>query len=270
MTTPLDADACWDEVHLLDPDEVYLVATTPRTGSTLLCEALRDTHRLGVPFEYFNPETMRRFAARIGVPRPRPRARLAQLRRRMHHHPASRRPTSWLTEGSVRSYVRWLTTHRTSATGSFASKVHRDELDHLTTGAGVDVFELLRPRRVVWLRRADSTRQAISLYRARATSVWHSTDGPVGRPDPPFDAEGLRATIAEVEADDARWAQELASRALPVHQITYEELVVDQEAVLAECFTFLGAPGTPVPASRLERVADEVTEEWVERLAAAR
>ena len=34
----------------------YAICTTARTGSTLLCEALRSTCALGNPFEFFYPD----------------------------------------------------------------------------------------------------------------------------------------------------------------------------------------------------------------------
>ncbi|MCP4417029.1 MAG: hypothetical protein GY805_10425 [Chloroflexi bacterium] len=33
----------------------YLICATPRSGSTLLCEALRNTNLAGNPDEYFGP-----------------------------------------------------------------------------------------------------------------------------------------------------------------------------------------------------------------------
>ncbi|MGZ4331338.1 MAG: Stf0 family sulfotransferase, partial [Solirubrobacteraceae bacterium] len=35
------------------PVKAYLVCATPRSGSTLLCEMLRETGRAGVPLEHF-------------------------------------------------------------------------------------------------------------------------------------------------------------------------------------------------------------------------
>ncbi|MGZ4261677.1 MAG: Stf0 family sulfotransferase, partial [Solirubrobacteraceae bacterium] len=35
------------------PTKAYLVCATPRSGSTLLCEMLRETGRAGVPLEHF-------------------------------------------------------------------------------------------------------------------------------------------------------------------------------------------------------------------------
>lgn len=266
MATPVDASAHWDSTHLIDPERTYLVATTPRTGSTWLCDALRDTGRLGAPFEYFNTVAFARFADRIGVPRPRPRARVLQLRNRMHHQPLGRQLTTWRTPASMRSYVRWLQAHRVSANGTFGSKLHRDEQQRVLASTGLDVFDLVGARRVVWLRRHDRTRQAISLYRARATNRWHTTDGPTGRPQPAFDADAIRTTVAELTAEDDEWAEELARRRLPVHQIHYEDLTTDRDAVLSACFSFLGCPGTPVPAPTLGKVSDDTTDDWVERL----
>ena len=45
-----------------------MIASAPRTGSTLLTGALRSTGRLGVPAEYLNPEMISAWANEWGIP----------------------------------------------------------------------------------------------------------------------------------------------------------------------------------------------------------
>ncbi|MCA9930706.1 MAG: hypothetical protein KC419_19610, partial [Anaerolineales bacterium] len=40
---------------MADPTISYMICATPRSGSTLLCEALRNTGLAGNPDEYFGP-----------------------------------------------------------------------------------------------------------------------------------------------------------------------------------------------------------------------
>ena len=49
------------------PTHRFLILAEPRSGSTLLVEALRNSGVAGVPFEYLNPRYVERWAARMGI-----------------------------------------------------------------------------------------------------------------------------------------------------------------------------------------------------------
>ena len=51
------------------PGRTYVVASTPRTGSTLLCRLLWDLGCAGAPKEYLNPMQMRDWEVRLGESR---------------------------------------------------------------------------------------------------------------------------------------------------------------------------------------------------------
>src|SRR5262245_60646267 len=50
-------DPALDLAHEGPPRLVYIVAATPRSGSTLLCRELWSTGLLGAPYEYLNAES---------------------------------------------------------------------------------------------------------------------------------------------------------------------------------------------------------------------
>ena len=56
-----------DGTRLQPPRAPYLVCSTPRSGSSLLCDALALTGRMGAPIEYFNPDHRRALSERWGI-----------------------------------------------------------------------------------------------------------------------------------------------------------------------------------------------------------
>ena len=120
-------------------DVVYVVCTTMRSGSGLLCHGLRGTGLAGVPAEYFHP---------------RQRARLAER---------------WRCSDTTAGYIRELRARRSGPNGVFGLKLHShqmrnlDALDSLLPGAGY-----------VRLRRRDIDAQAVSLWTALQTRQFYS------------------------------------------------------------------------------------------------
>jgi trehalose 2-sulfotransferase len=267
--TPFYVSSEWDQPGPFVPERSFLIATVPRTGSSLVAGVLRATEALGVPFEYFNPIALGAFGARFGVPKPTVHARVVQQRRKRAGKSDWRRFTE-ARPGSVPAYIDRLHQYRSSATGAFGLKLHWEQMRRFEKDSRVNLLDLLAPRQVVFMTRRDHERQAISFYRARRTKVWSaptSGEGPTAKkPEATFDATAIREAVQRIEQVEASWRAELARRGLPVHEVVYEDVDTDYEPVLRECFRFLGEPDLAVPEQHLERQADEVTEEWVMRL----
>src|SRR5262249_13182638 len=86
------------------PTTFYMVASTPRSGSTYLCYQLWGTGQLGAPQEYFNYNSlMLEMAVRLGTT-------------------------------NIHDYVRRLFEIRTSANGVFAFKAHWSHFQLLRLG----------------------------------------------------------------------------------------------------------------------------------------
>ncbi len=130
------------------------------------------------------------------------------------------------------------------------------------------IYELLRPK-YIWLRRRDAVRQAISLYRATATDVWHWHAGqPRPSACPPFDATRIAECRQQVEAANEQWAEWFAENEIEPLELWYEEVVAQPlDAILTVCrHTGVDAAGLPPPASDLCVMRDAVTETWLRRM----
>jgi LPS sulfotransferase NodH len=247
----------------------YLVCATPRSGSTLLCETLAETGVAGDPEEFFEavPAT--------GVPR-RPLdyleglddAAALALIERAPPHPAP--PYSDLrTVGSYAEHLERVREWGTTPNGVFGAKImwaHLEDLarqlDSHDLSALVDeVFD--RPR-LVWVRRADTVRQAVSLWRAMQTQSWRAeNEHDAGEPRYSFAA--LRHLVELLTAHDAAWERFFAAKRADVLTVGYDDLSTDLAGVLARTLDHIGvaAPDGALDAlPRLRRQADQRSDAW--------
>ena len=247
----------------------YLVCATPRSGSTLLCKTLADTGVAGDPEEFFEavPAT--------GVPR-RPLDYLSGLDdpealaliEGAPPHPAP----AYSDLRAVGSYPEHLERARgwgTTPNGVFGAKIMWAHLEDLARQLDSDdlravvdtVFD--RPR-LVWVRRADTVRQAVSLWRAMQTQSWRAENEPdAGEPQYSFAA--LRHLVELLGAHDAAWGRFFDSAGADVLTIAYDDLASDLAGVLERTLEHIGvAPpdGALEALPRLRRQADERSDAW--------
>jgi LPS sulfotransferase NodH len=251
----------------------YLVCATPRSGSTLLCEALGETGVAGRPLEFFEavPET--------GVPR-RPLDYLAGLEdtaalaliERAPPHP----PPPYSDLRGVSDYAQHLETvlrTGTTANGVFGAKIMWAHLVDLARQLGRDDLHALvddvfgRPR-FVWVRRRDTVRQAVSLWRAMQTQSWRADDesGAEAR----YSYAALDHLVRLLAAHDAAWERFFAGADGAVLTVTYEEVAADLGAALRRTLDHIGitpAVGALEALPSMRRQADERSDAWAEAYA---
>jgi LPS sulfotransferase NodH len=238
------------------PTRAYLVASTPRSGSGLLCRGLAAAPGAGSPLEYFNP---------------------------VHRELLTGR---WGTRDGLAGYVRDLYARRTTPAGVFAAKLHWDQLAALRAEAlGLPAAEpeyaldggflerLFPGARFVRTIRLDVDRQAISLWFALHTGTWSLAAGgvPAGREAVPYDYEGIEGCRRWIESAEVHWDRFLRHNRIEPLVVVYEELVAAYEPTLERVLRAVapGARHAPRdPATR--RLGDEHSERMVERLLAER
>jgi LPS sulfotransferase NodH len=250
----------------------YLVCATPRSGSTLLCETLRETGVAGNPLEFFEalPET--------GEPR-RPLDYLAgvddpeviELIAGAPPHPAP-----WYSDlRGIAAYEQHLERVRewgTTANGVFGTKIMWAHLEDLGRRLGAaDLHELVDSvfdaPRLIWVRRTDTVRQAVSLWRAMQTQSWRA-ENETATGEPRYSYAALRHLVALLEAHDAAWERFLAAVEPRVLALTYEEIATDPGAAVRRTLAHIGverAEPREVPVMR--RQADGRSDHWADRYA---
>jgi LPS sulfotransferase NodH len=250
----------------------YLVCATPRSGSTLLCETLRRTGVAGNPLEFFEalPET--------GVPR-HPLDYLAGLEdpdalALIEHAPPPEAPPYSDLRGcsGYREHLDKVRAAGTTPNGVFGAKImwaHLVDLGRQLGAGDLDalVDDVFDHPRFVWVRRQDTVRQAVSLWRAMQTQSWRAENEPGGG-EPQYSYAALHHLVEMLADHDRAWERFLGRRA-NVLTLTYEEIASGIGDVLERTLTHLGvAPDAAVDAlPTMRRQADERSQEWAEAYA---
>lgn len=229
----------------------YIIASTLRTGSYLLCEGLYETHVAGSPVEAFCPDNRAGFCRRWELP----------------------------SDADFATYFRGVIENGTTWNGVFGVKIHRHHLEHLArecslAGDPDRVLPCLFPRaNYIYLRRRNLRAQAISCFRAETTNEWwriRDVVNPRAREAPPvFDAARILQLEKILRLQDNAWKRFFAAEKIEPLQMDYETLWHDYRNEIARALAFIGqdaALAATLPDPRLVRQADSTTEEWCRML----
>jgi trehalose 2-sulfotransferase len=248
------------------PDRAYLVLATARSGSTLLCETLRETGVAGRPlehFEVFAPTSLPRQPREyfLGVTDPEIVGLLAPLQ---PGTPAVETPDEWwariLREGTGENGV-W---------GGKLMWAHTDDLlrrVHGLKGLGdadlaTALRTLLSEPDLIFMVREDKVAQAVSLWRAVQTETWRGRDDP-NRATYRFAA--IHHLREQLERDEAAWRAWLAGNNLEHYEVRYSDLAANPRRVVAGVLRYLGLPSEPPGEPPVQRQSDSRSAEWAAR-----
>ena len=242
----------------------YIICTAPRTGSTLLAEALKATGCAGRPAEYFD----------------------------IHAH----NEQYWIRTLGIRNdaeYIEKVVEAGTTSNGVFGLKVHFHQLravhakllaaaqSQKVNGPAMSVEALLRARfgepRYIWLMRRNKVAEAISYYRAAKTGLWRSLSAEAAHRNAmdaalAFDFAAIDQYVRLVEDFDRGWESYFRQHRLKVLALCYEDLVKDYESTVRAVLNYLGiaTQGLSIDPPRLGRQADTRSNEWERRYIAMR
>lgn len=236
----------------------YVVASLPRTGSTLLCRALWDTGLVGAPKEYLNPMQIRDWEVRLG-----------SVTSRVRHRPL-RGPLlalvgrSW-SRGRLEDHVQRVMERRTGPGGWFGLKLHRHHLERWVPDG--DLEALLGPIRWIFVTREDHVAQAVSWYRALQTGRWASHQRALLPPI--YDRRGIEGRLRRIREQQVAWERLFEERGIAPLRVTYEALDADLVGEIRRVLTYLEVPHPQrLPAPGLARQADPVNAAWIRRFRA--
>jgi LPS sulfotransferase NodH len=223
----------------------YIVAATPRTGSSLLCEGLSATGVAGFPDEVFAPHLREIWREHFGLDE----------------------------SVGISQYVDAALRYGTSGNGVTAFKIHAMHVPGLAWELGSapgEVLPLLLPdARFINIVRRDRRAQALSWFRANETDEWFRLGDAPAPPPPALDLDAVRELEASIDHQQAEWREYFAERRITPLTIEYESLVGHYRGEVARALDFLGLPplgAAAIPQPRLARQADSVTTDWRRRL----
>lgn len=232
----------------------YLVCASPRSGSTLLCESLRDTFEAGRPAEYFDnrPHVDARYKGKFGVDND------------ADYLDAVIADAS-TGNGVCGLKVHW---HQRLTMERVVRAAHRREALSCPDLSLID-YQSKRFGQVrrIWLRRRDHVAQAVSLYRATRSDFWHLAPGKQA----PKELDQLEYSFKDLDylvhacfRYDTSWGKYFEENQLPVMTVYYEDFVADHRGTLASVLDYLGlhSASKSVVAPPLARLSGRTSREW--------
>lgn len=241
--------------------QAYVICTSPRSGSTLLCKLLAATGQAGNPKSYFHEPDLDAWQIYLGLET----KRFATDKDRL---------TALL--GAARE-------KGSSGTGIFGLRLQRRSFDFLFQQLGTlhpgkmplaAKFEAVFGKTLfIHLTRTDKVAQAVSFIKASQTGLWHKApDGtelerlaPPG--EPVYDRDQIRAQADLMESYDLFWADWFETERIDPMRITYAELSGCPQKVTGDILEKLGqdaaqAGNIEVPVAKL---SDGLNAAWIER-----
>ena len=234
----LNAEFDLSPPHQEPPAHTYVVCSTPRTGSTLLCRLLGQTGTMGLPMEYFNPHLHLRF-----------------LRRRFG-------------SDDVATIARTLMAVRSTPNGCFGFKAHYDQFARF--GAQRRPHFVFPELKYVFVTRDDLLAQAISYSRALLSGEW--TRAGEGAQATPFDKQHILACLDYISSRNRMWETYFSVCGIRPMRLGYEQLCADPGGAIDAVCRHVGVEaGMPVDtgATGLCVQRDEVSAEWARQITEA-
>jgi LPS sulfotransferase NodH len=242
------------------PLRTILICTHPRSGSTLLGEALYFAGGMGCPLEYFHAGFRPALAARWGC------TGLSDYGRAVHR---------WRTDASGTLSVKLFWRDVAELAGELKpgrfDDLHQRPPEATTPDMYREIAELLAPlfpaAHYIHLVRRDRVRQAVSAAAAVQTGIWRQIPQMGERTEvapPSFDFATIERLIAYADFCHRHWRGFFAAIGAAPHSLFYEDLTRDHDASVKAVLDHLGSTAA-VPPVRMKRQSDGRNEAMVLR-----
>lgn len=220
------------------PAVKYMIAMTPRSGSSYLCDVLGQTQRLGAPGEFLASSVV-----------------------------ASNRSRAVATD-SPDEYVELMLRRGRTANGVSGFKTSWFQFKSFTTVMrSPQVFSAYK---VIYLTRRHLAAQAVSLYRMTSTrvshtNIEHSSTQLEALEALPYDYDKIKSWHKHLLAQEQGWQDYFAQHSIHPLCITYEDIDADVGAVCRRIAAYLGRPkaAASIPTTSVFRkLAGRPSVEW--------
>lgn len=239
----------------------YIICTSPRSGSTLLCKLLAATGVAGRPESYFHAPSIASWLEYFDLPN----------------------DDTIPQRHILRSIFQAAVDQGRNSSDIFALRLQRHSVDFFLQNLAV-----LHPEQpndatrfhaafgrilFIHLTRLDKVEQAISYLKAHQSGLWHkAADGSelerLSAPKPlVYDAQAIRQNHQDMTAFDVAWKDWFTKEQIKPLCITYEALAADPVGSLAQILETLGQNpnfATSVMPG-VAKLADETCNNWAAR-----
>jgi LPS sulfotransferase NodH len=188
----------------------YLIALTPRSGSSWLTELLAATRLAGNPEEWFNHNSLE------GI---------------LKNYKCS----------NLEDYLKCIKGHQSTPNGWFGVEASFFQFNLVLEHTPFEkIFQ--ENLKVIYLTRNDFISQGISLYKAVETGVFHSFQGDRSSQECQYDPKKLEYWILHILYQEYYWERFFTQKQINPLRISYEELVKDTNETVQKIFCYLNIP----------------------------
>ncbi len=225
-----------------DPRSRYIIAMTPRSGSTYLCDVIKQTRRLGKPQEILGA---------IAV-----------------SHRITKTMPGRTTDEYLRNGIRIARTAN-NVSGLKASWFQFEKFTEVMAGK-----HYLKGFKYVYLTRRDLAAQAVSLYKAASSEVFHSHVSPseaaLAKLDAlDYDYHAIKGWYDHIVAQEKGWQRYFFEHRIYPYCLSYEDIEEDILMVLKRLAMYVSVnPDNiqlPTEPSAIQKLRDDRSREWTQR-----
>ncbi|HVW56824.1 MAG TPA: Stf0 family sulfotransferase [Rhizobiaceae bacterium] len=239
----------------------YMICTSPRIGSTLLCKMLTATGVAGKPDSYFFGTSLEAWLDDLGIV-----------------------PEEAADEHEIlKAAFRAAHVKGRNGTDVFGLRMQRHSFEFFC-----EKLAVLHPGRLtdrerfrqafgstlfLHLTRPDKIGQAVSYLKAQQTGLWHvapngsELERLAPHREPRYDREAIRACVETMSAYDRDWNDWFAREGIEPLRISYDDLSADPIETLRHVLEQLGLDQAAVDGVTpgVRKLADGTNREWVAR-----
>lgn len=231
----------------MKPAISYIIASTQRSGTHLLCSILRSTGTAGSPDEFFLSKPGETWEKRSGAP-----SRDRYIERVLQDNTGA--------NGVFGAVVMWSYFER-------MLQMLQEIREHNTFSGAELIAELFTRPKYIWMRRRNRVEQAVSWAVACQTGVWAQIVGTTPRPDatPKFDFKVIDEWCNRIAAHEANWANYFRENQIEPLVLYYEDVVASHRTAAERVLQFLALPlphRMEIPAPAIEKQANEISAQW--------
>jgi trehalose 2-sulfotransferase len=239
----------------------YVICTSPRSGSTLLCTLLASTGKSGKPESYFHRPEISDWLDRFGIS-PNPAASQRDVLSDIFH--------AAIAQGN-------------GGTGVFGMRLQRHSFDFF-----IQKLAMLHPHfqtdkqrfqaafghtLFVYLTRPDKVDQAVSHVKAQQTGLWHmATDGTElerlsVHQEPVYNSAEIQSCYEKFVAYDQQWDEWFRREGIDPFRISYDQLSLDPVKTVSAILDCLGLKNDAAQLIEpgVKKLADAISRNWVDR-----
>jgi len=229
------------------PKTNYVICSSQRSGSTLLCDLLAKTGLAGNPIEYFDDLF-----------------NILSEENLIHY----------------KDFIRKFSLFNQADNGVFGSKIHWYQYEKFERMIRKDpscryisrekVLEDIFPNLFyIYITRQDHLKQAISLLKATQTNFWHQIKESVQpREELEYNFIEINKCLQRVKWQDRSWRKFFKRYKIRPFVVEYESFIKNQKQVCRQVLEFIGlavSKDWEIPRASYEKMADKISDQWYEQ-----